>query len=122
MRPSARTGLAIVVLGVLSCVSPFFGRTVLVWLINTGSLAVVVAYVFVPIAFLVLRQRQPDLPRPFKIRAPRLVGGTAFVLGIALLCLYLPGSPSALAWPYEWAIVAGWGLVGVYIWVRRVRR
>lgn len=123
LHPRYRTPyVAVVVLGALSCVSPFFGRTVLVWLINTGSLAVVVAYVFVPIAFLVLRKQQPDLARPFWVRAPRLVGWTAIVLGFALLCLYLPGSPSALAWPYEWGIVGGWAVVGAWIWVRRVRR
>ncbi|MDE0660764.1 MAG: amino acid permease [Gammaproteobacteria bacterium] len=123
LHPRYRTPyVAILVLGLLSCISPFFGRTILVWLINTGSLAVVVAYVFVPIAFLVLRKQQPQLPRPFRVRAPRLVGWTAILLGCALLCLYLPGSPSALAWPYEWVIVAGWGIVGAGIWVRRVRR
>ena len=123
LHPRHRTpSLAIVVLGALSCVSPFFGRTILVWLINTGSLAVVVAYVFVPVAFLVLRKRQPELARPFRIRAPRLVGWTAIVLGLALLCLYLPGSPSALAWPYEWVIVAAWAAVGIWVWSRHVRR
>ena len=122
LHPRFRTPhLAIVVLGVLSCISPFFGRTILVWLINTGSLAVVVAYVFVPIAFLVLRARQPQMPRPFRVRAPRLVGCTAIVLGCALLCLYLPGSPSALAWPYEWIIVIAWAMLGLGIWLRRVR-
>ena len=122
LHPRFRTPhLAIVVLGVLSCISPFFGRTILVWLINTGSLAVVVAYVFVPVAFLVLRARQPEMPRPFRVRAPRFVGCTAIVLGGALLCLYLPGSPSALAWPYEWIIVIAWAALGLGIWLRRVR-
>jgi len=122
LHPRFRTPhLAILLLGVLSCISPFFGRTVLVWLINTGSLAVVVAYVFVPIAFLVLRKRSPDLPRPFTVRMPRTVGWVAIVLGVALLCLYLPGSPSALAWPYEWTIVLIWSLVGCAIWFGRVR-
>lgn len=122
LHPRFRTPhLAIVVLGMLSCISPFFGRTILVWLINTGSLAVVVAYVFVPIAFLVLRARQPEMPRPFRVRAPRFVGCTAIVLGGALLCLYLPGSPSALAWPYEWIIVIAWAALGLWIWLSRVR-
>ena len=123
LHPRYRTPyLAILVLGALSCISPFFGRTILVWLINTGSLAVVVAYVFVPIAFLVLRERQGEMPRPFRVRMPRFVGWTAILLGCALLCLYLPGSPAALAWPYEWGIVAAWAAVGVWIWVLRVRQ
>lgn len=120
LHPRYRTPYAaIALLGILSCISPFFGRTILLWLINTGSLAVVVAYIFVPIAFLVLRQQRPQLPRPFKIRYPRFVGGTAIVLGVALLCLFLPGSPSALTWPQEWIIVLLWAACGVAIWWRR---
>ena len=122
LHPRYRTPYAaILLLGALACISPFFGRTILVWLINTGSLAVVVAYIFVPIAFLVLRRRQPDLPRPFKVRYPRLVGGAAIALGGALLCLFLPGSPSALVWP-EWIIVLLWAGFGASIWWLRVRR
>ena len=112
---------AIVLIGVLSCISPLFGRTILVWLINTGSLAVVVAYIFVPVAFLVLRRREPELPRPFEVRYPRLVGYAAIVLGAGLLCLYLPGSPSGLAWPHEWVIVLIWAAVGGLVWIRRRR-
>ena len=123
LHPRYRTPhAAIVLLGVLACVSPFFGRTILIWLVNTGSLAVVVAYFFVPIAFLVLRRRQPDLPRPFAVRAPRLVGGAAIALGAALFCLYLPGSPSALQAP-EWMIVLVWsGLGGIVYFLRVFRR
>ena len=122
LHPRYRTPYAaILLIGALSCVSPLFGRTILVWLINTGSLAVVVAYLFVPIAFLVLRRRQPGLPRPFRVRYPRLVGVAAIVLGGGLLCLYLPGSPAALAWPHEWSIVLLWALIGVVVWFARVR-
>ena len=112
---------AILLIGILSLVSPLFGRTILVWLINTGSLAVVVAYIFVPIAFLVLRRREPELPRPFEVRYPRLVGYAAIVLGAGLLCLYLPGSPSGLAWPHEWVIVLIWAAAGALVWIRHHR-
>ena len=122
LHPRYRTPyVAILLIGVLSCLSPLFGRTILVWLINTGSLAVVVAYIFVPIAFLVLRRRQPELPRPFRVRHPRTVGYAGIVLGAGLLCLYLPGSPSALSWPHEWLIVLIWAGVGGVVWFRRRR-
>ena len=122
LHPRYRTPCAaILLIGVLSCLSPLFGRTILVWLINTGSLAVVVAYLFVPIAFLVLRRSQPDLARPFRVRHPRTVGYAGIVLGLGLLCLYMPGSPSALAWPYEWAIVLIWAAIGGAVWFVRVR-
>ena len=126
LHPKYRTPwVGIVTIGVLSCISPLFGRAILVWLVNAGSMAVVIAYVFVPIAFLVLRRRNPEMPRPFRVRWPRTVGVTAIVLALALLSLYLPFSPSSLVWPYEWAMVIGWALIGVCVWgavlVRRAR-
>ena len=121
LHPRYRTPYAaILVIGVLACVSPLFGRTILVWLIDTGSFAVVVAYIFVPISFLVLRRRQPELARPFEVRFPRLVGYAAIALGAGLLCLFLPGSPSALVWPYEWVIVLIWAGFGGAVWYFRV--
>ena len=120
LHPRYRTPyLAVLGIGALSCISPLFGRTILVWLINSGSFAVVAAYLFVPIAFLALRRNQPDLPRPYKLRYPRLVGISAIVLASGLLCLYMPFSPSALAWPQEWGMVLGWGGLGALVWFTR---
>ena len=110
------------VLGLMASISPFFGRTILVWLVDTGSFAVVIAYIFVPIAFLVLRRKQPDLDRPFRVRYPSLVGVVAVVLGLVLLSFYFPWSPSSLIWPYEWGIALGWALLGLVCWLFRDSR
>ena len=120
LHPKYKTPyLGVIVLGVMASISPLFGRTILVWLVDAGSFAVVIAYVFVPIAFLVLRRTQPEMPRPFRVRYPRFVGGTAIVLGVVLLSFYLPFSPSSLVWPYEWAMVLGWALIGLVFWTLR---
>ena len=107
---------AIILIGVLSAFGPFFGRPVLVWLVNAGGLGIVIAYAMVALSFLVLRRREPDLPRPFRARFGGLVGGMAFVLSIGLALLYMPGSPSALLWPSEWAIFIGWCLLGAIMY------
>jgi amino acid transporter len=123
LHPKYRTPyVGVLTLGMLACISPFFGRTILVWLIDAGSFAIVVAYLFVPLAFLALRRQQPQLPRPFLVRAPRFVGTSALVLTLGLFCLYLPGSPSSLIWPYEWAMVLGWALLGGALWFLRPDR
>ncbi len=111
--------VGIIAIGVAACISPFFGRTILVWLINAGSFAVVVAYLFVAIAFLVLRVRAPEMVRPFRVPAGRAVGALAIVMSIGLLLVYMPFSPSALAWPQEWAMVLGWIVLGAVVWVMR---
>jgi basic amino acid/polyamine antiporter, APA family len=116
LHPRYRTPWAgILAIGVLSCIAPLFGRTILVWMVNAGSFATVVAYLFVPLAFLVLRRTEPDLPRPFRIAHPRLVGISAFVLAVALLAAFLPWSPSALLWPYEWGMILAWAGLGALV-------
>ena len=114
--------VGVLVLGLMASISPFFGRTILVWLVDTGSFAVVIAYIFVPIAFLVLRRKEPDLDRPFRVRYPSLVGITAATLGLVLLSFYFPWSPSSLIWPYEWGIALGWALLGLVCWLFRDSR
>ena len=63
-------------------------------------------------SFLVIRRRHPGLTRPYAVPRARLVGGLAVVATGFFILLYLPGSPSALVWPYEWAIVGFWGILG----------
>jgi amino acid transporter len=88
-------------------------------MIDSGSFAVVIAYFFVPLSFLVLRHKDPDMERPFRIHHPRIVGGSAVVLAIALLSVYMPWSPSALIWPYEWAMLLTWVALGGLLFLRR---
>ena len=106
---------AILAIGLLSCVAPLFGRTILVWLINTGSFAVTIAFLCVAISFLVLRKKEPDMDRPFKVSHPNLVGYGAICLSLGLLSAFFPWSPSALAWPEEWSTLLIWGLLGSVI-------
>lgn len=108
----------IVTIGILACLAPLFGRTVLVWLINAGGFATIVAYLFVPIAFLALRRSEPDMPRPFRVRYPVTVGTGAILLALALIFAYLPGSPSALIWPHEWMTITVWAVLGVLLYLR----
>ena len=41
-----------------------------------------------------------------------IVGWVAVFMSLGLFVIYLPGSPSALIWPWEWAMVLGWALLG----------
>ena len=97
---------------VMAC-APFFGRQALVWLVDAGGLAAVLAYLLVAVSFLVIHRRHPGLARPYRTPQPVLVGTLAVAATLFFLLLYLPGSPSALVWPYEWAIVGVWAILGV---------
>ena len=79
----------------------------------------IIAYSLVAVSFLVLRRKEPQLQRPFVAGRTNLVGILALLLSVTLLLVYLPGSPAALVWPYEWMIVLGWSLLGVGFFVTR---
>lgn len=104
--------LAVIVIGVLSCLTPFFGRPILIWFVNAGSFGTVLAYIFVPIAFLVLRRNEPELLRPYRVKYGKTVGILAIVLGAGLLVLFFPPFDSAIGRP-EWVIIGLWSCVGI---------
>ena len=69
LHPRYRTPYrAILLIGLLSLVSPWFGESMLGWLVNAGSLNIVVAYIMVAVSFLLLRRKEPEMPRPFQGR------------------------------------------------------
>jgi len=111
---------AIIMIGAVSCLAPFFGRPMLVWLVDAGGLGIVIAYLFVALSFVVMRYKNANMPRPFKVPYGKLVGIVAVALSLGMVSLYLPGSPSALL-PIEWGVFGAWMLLGLvmYLWARK---
>ena len=113
---------AILMIGTVSFFAPLFGKNAMTWLVNAGGLGIVLAYGLVAISFLVLRKREPDMPRPFKVPQGSIVGLTAVALSVGICALYLPGSPAALLWPYEWALILLWSGAGLALYTKYVKR
>ena len=106
---------AILLIGGLATLAPLFGRKMLVWIVDAGGFGIVIAYTCVAISFLVLRYREPDMVRPFRVPAGKLVGIITIVLCFGLLILYMPGMPSALI-GVEWWIFLGWTVLGIALY------
>ena len=119
LHPKYKTPyVGIAAIGLLSMVAPLFGKTILVWLINSGSFATTTAFLFVAISFLVLRKKEPNMPRPFRVSHPRLVGYGAVILSIGLLSAFMPWSASSLQWPHEWLTIVVWSCLGLLLLAR----
>jgi len=117
LHPKYRTPTrAVLLIGALTFFAPLLGRKALLWFANAGSLAIVIAYFLVCLAFLVLRRQAPDMPRPFKVSGGKTVGLIAVVGSGAMIAMYLPLSPSALM-PQEWAILGVWMALGVVLFI-----
>lgn len=118
LHPRFRTpGNAVLFIGGLSVIAPFFGENMLNWLVDAGGLALIVGYLMVAFCFIRLRRIEPAMERPFRVRGGTVVGPIAVLLVIGLGVLYLPGMPSGLSIP-EWIIILAWWVVGVIYLVR----
>lgn len=96
-------------------ITPLLGRNALVWFVDTASFGTVVAYLMVSISFIALRKNEPGLNRPYKNKYPTVVGAGAVIVALFFICLYLPFGPGSLVWPYEWAFVLFWIILGVIL-------
>ena len=103
---------AILFIGLLSTLSPLLGRPMLVWLVDAGGLAIVIAYLLVAYAFVKLRKAEPEMIRPFRAGQSNIIGWISIILSIFFVLLYLPNMPAALVWPYEWMMFASWWAIG----------
>jgi amino acid transporter len=114
LHPRYRTPTnAILLIGTISLVAPFFGQEMLIWLVDAGSMSIVIAYLMVAISFLILRRREPEMSRPFRVGSGMAVGLIAVLLSLFFLIQYLPGMPAGLVWPPEWVIVLLWWIAGL---------
>ncbi|MBO8157569.1 MAG: APC family permease [Bacillaceae bacterium] len=120
IHPTYKTpGNAILFIGTLSTLAPLLGRPALVWFVDAGGLAIVLAYFLVTLSFIQLRRQMPDAPRPFKAGNASWVGWVAAILSFGFITLYMPGMPSALIWPYEWLITIIWWAAGCYFLIKK---
>lgn len=108
---------AIILCGIACVAAPFFGRGVLVWLVDAASFGCVIAYMFVSISFCILRKKKPEMDRPYKVRAGKFVGVMAVIMAGFMTLLYIvPASFSAtLVWQ-EWIVVGIWLALGVFFY------
>ena len=106
---------AILLIAFLSTAAPLLGRPALVWFVDAGGLGLVVAWLMVAISFIILRKKDPEMKRPFKLPGGTTLGWVAAVMAGGIATLYMPGMPSALGGP-EWIIIGVWSVLGIILY------
>ena len=113
---------ALLLIGFLSIISPFFGRSMLVWIVDAGNFACCLAYCIVSLSFLVIRRKEPEMKRPYKVKSYKAVGVIAVIMSGAMALMYIiPGTNCTLVWQ-EWIIVGGWFVLGVVMAILSKRK
>lgn len=108
---------AILLVGIVTILSPLLGKSALTWFVDAAAFGTVVAYLMVSLSFIILRKKEPELERPFKVNAGVLVGILAVAVALFMATLYLPlYSPSPLL-GIEWCLVGGWLVLGLILFI-----
>ena len=104
---------ALLLIGLLSVIAPFFGRKMLVWIVDAGNFGCCLAYCMVALSFIILRSKRPDMPRPYKVKNYKFVGVMAVLMSGLMVVMYvIPGSSCQLVWQ-EWIMAGCWCVLGV---------
>jgi amino acid transporter len=102
--------VAIAFVAVISMLAPWFGREVLLWIVDMAASGAAIGYFYTCAASVVLSLRNPQ---DVELRKNRLYGffGSLFSLGFLVLLL-VPGMPAFLS-IYSWIALIVWIVLGV---------
>ena len=123
LHPKYKTPVnALYLIGALSILAPFAGRKMLVWIVDAGNFGCCVAYCMVSISFIILRSKEPNLERPYKVKNYKFVGAMAVLMSGFMVAMYIiPGSGASLVWQ-EWLMAGGWCALGLVFCVACKRK
>ncbi len=104
---------ALYLIGILSILAPFAGRSMLVWIVDAGNFGCCLAYCMVSLSFIILRRKNPEMKRPYKVKHYKIIGVLAVLMSGVMVVMYMiPNSGCSLVWQ-EWLMVGGWCILGV---------
>lgn len=104
--------VSLYLIGGLSVLAPFFGRQMLVWVVDAGNFGCCLAYCMVALSFVILRKKSPEMERPYTVKHYKIVGAIAVIMSGFMVAMYIiPNSGCSLV-PQEWIMVGGWILLG----------
>lgn len=108
---------ALYLIGLLSIIAPFFGRKMLVWIVDAGNFGCCLAYCMVAASFIILRKKEPDMARPYKVKHYKFVGIMAVLMSGFMVVMYvIPNSGCTLV-AQEWIMAGGWSALGVVFYI-----
>lgn len=106
---------AILLVGIICVTAPLLGQNALVWFVNASAFGSVLSYLLVAVSFLVLRQKEPELARPFKVKYGKYVASLVVLFCVGFLIFYASLGSIALNRPSEWILIGLWTLAGVFL-------
>ncbi len=102
---------ALLFTGAVSLLAPWFGREVIVWVVDMAAVGTACGYLYTCLAALSVARRR-------RTRVEAVIGATLSAGFLVLLCV--PGMPGFMA-PPSWIALGGWIALGALFYFRRAR-
>lgn len=111
---------AILLVGGICITTPLLGQNALVWFVNASAFGSIISYLLVAISFLVLRRKEPELERPFRVKYGNYIAFAVVLFCICFLIFSTPLGRVTPLWPTEWMLISTWALIGIFfaLWAR----
>lgn len=103
---------AIILVGGITVISPFIGKSSILPMVNVGSLAFISGWFITCLSCLRLRKTAPHMNRPYKVKHKIYLYLGALIAGLLIIFMIFPGSSAQLKWPLEYIIFAAWIILG----------
>jgi amino acid transporter len=100
--------------GVICILSPLLGKNAFVWLVNASAFCALFGYFVVSGSFVILRWKEPDLSRPFKLRGGKLIGWGALIFSGLYFILFV-STTVVKSWSEELLFIVLWIILGIIL-------
>lgn len=109
---------ATLLMGAVCIAAPLLGRNALTWFVDSSSFCALFTYCCVTVSFLILRVREPDLSRPFRLRRGILLGVAVAVITAGYLILFVHDILTGPDSGQRILLVFLWFLLGIFLFLK----
>lgn len=106
---------ATILVGSVCIIAPLLGRNALIWFVDTSSFCALFGYCCVCLAFVLLRKKEPELNRPFRVRFGMPVGTLIICIVILYFIIYVQDTLTDLNSFNELILIGIWLALGLFL-------
>jgi len=103
---------ATLLVGGVCIISPLLGEIAFLWFFNASAFCTLLTYFLVALAFMVLRIKEPQLNRPFKVKGGKYIGFAAVFLSAMYFLLIVYNTIIKSLVTEELLIIGIWVIIG----------
>lgn len=106
---------ATLLVGSVCITAPLLGRNALIWFMDTSSMCALFSYIFVVLSFVILKKKEPELPRPLEVRGGIGYGVIVLIVTTIYFMLYIQDNFSIHKISPEFVITILWIAAGLIL-------